>query len=246
MTAAEQLQWLIQLYQWDCQLAEQVQRLEAYPRRLQQLQALRQQVQQDLEAAHQAWRTTRQKREEKELQVAKLEQQIEHLQSVARQAKSNREYTETLLKVEDVRHRIRQTEDELLEWMEKEDKAFQAWKAREAEAQARLRALDHQVAQVQQEQRDLEALVHRLRAERDAFAQRLPRALLQIYERIAQNRGGTALAEVRDQVCGACHVQLRPRLYQSLLTMEALVVCENCQRILFLPEWAQSVPVAEG
>jgi predicted nucleic acid-binding Zn-ribbon protein len=245
MTTAEQLQWLIQLHFLDCQLAEYVQRLQVYPQRLQRLQALRQQVQQDLETAHQAWRTTRQKREEKELQVAKLEQQIEHLQSTARQAKSNREYAETLLKIEDVRHRIRQMEDELLEWMEKEDKAFQAWKALEKAAQAQLQDLDRQVAQVQQEQRDLEAQVHRLRAERDAFAQRLPRALLQMYERIAQNRGGTALAEVRDQVCGACHVQLRPRLYQSLLTMEDLVVCENCQRILFLPEWAQSVPVAE-
>jgi len=245
MTTAEQLQWLIQLYQRDCQLAEQARRLEAYPLRLQALQALRRQIQQKLEEAHQAWRATRQKREEKEFQVAKLEQQIEHLQSAARQAKSNREYTETLLKIEDVRHRIRQMEDELLDWMEKEDKAFQAWKALEAEAQAQLRDLDRQVAQVQQEQRDLEAQVHRLRAERDAFAQRLPRALLQMYERIAQNRGGLALAEVRDQVCGACHVQLRPRLYQSLLTMEDLVVCENCQRILFLPEWAQSVTVAE-
>ncbi|MCS7312478.1 MAG: C4-type zinc ribbon domain-containing protein [Acidobacteria bacterium] len=245
MTTAEQLQWLIQLYHWDSQLAEQVQRLETYPLRLQALQTLRQQVQQKLEEAHQAWRMTRQKREEKEFQVAKLEQHIEHLQSAARQAKSNREYAETLLKIEDVRHRIRQMEDELLEWMEKEDKAFQAWKTLEAEVQAQLRDLDHQVAQVQQEQQALEAQVRRLRAQREAFAHRLPRTLLQIYERIAQNRGGVALAEVRDQVCGACHVQLRPRLYQSLRTMEDLVVCENCQRILFLPEWAQSVPVAE-
>ena len=54
-----------------------------------------------------------------------------------------------------------------------------------------------------------------------------------LYERIRGARGGQAVAEVREGLCTACNVLLRPQVYNEVRTNEAVQTCENCGRIMY-------------
>ena len=44
------------------------------------------------------------------------------------------------------------------------------------------------------------------------------------------------MAEVRNGFCTACHVALRPQLYNEVRSNETLIACESCSRILYYVE----------
>jgi predicted nucleic acid-binding Zn-ribbon protein len=43
-----------------------------------------------------------------------------------------------------------------------------------------------------------------------------------------------AVADARDGHCTACHVRLRPQMYNDVRKGERLVQCESCNRILYI------------
>jgi len=44
------------------------------------------------------------------------------------------------------------------------------------------------------------------------------------------------VAEVREGLCTACNVLLRPQVYNEVRTNEVVLTCENCARIIYYPE----------
>jgi predicted nucleic acid-binding Zn-ribbon protein len=87
------------------------------------------------------------------------------------------------------------------------------------------KALDEKV-------RSLETEAKRFRVDRDEVAKGITEDTLALYERVAKFRG-SGVAEVKDEMCQACHVKLRPLLYMDLKKNEAIVQCNACSRILF-------------
>ena len=236
MSIYEDLKKLVELHHLDERIRELERAVQEVPERIRALEEQEQRWEEETRQVHERWKGVRQEREEKEQQVTRLERQMQNLQMNARQARSNREYSEYMLKAEEVRHQIRRTEDELLDLMEAEDTALQAWKAAKAKLQERRNELENQRAALTERLRRLASERDRLQAEREAFVRALPKAFRREYERIAANRGGVAMAAVVDQACGACHIQLRPRVYQALRILSDLVFCESCHRILYLPD----------
>jgi len=43
----------------------------------------------------------------------------------------------------------------------------------------------------------------------------------------------SAVAEAKDGGCTVCHVRMRPQMFNEVRRNEAVVQCENCQRILY-------------
>jgi predicted nucleic acid-binding Zn-ribbon protein len=84
-------------------------------------------------------------------------------------------------------------------------------------------------------QRDLDGREH-LQARRKDVAATLSGSVLALYERIRTYRTGAAVAEVRDGLCTACNVRLRPQIYNEVRSNEAVLTCENCSRIVYYLE----------
>lgn len=236
MSSLELLRQLVDLHQLDLEILKHTNELERVPERQAALDAMQKDWQAEVDAFHDDWKRVRQQREEVEQQVAKLEQQLENMHQAARSAKSNREYSEYMLKVEEIRHKIRKMEDNLLDLMEKEDQAFESWKSADKEFKEKVVNLDKQREELRKYEAQLRSKLEALKKDREELFLRLPKDIRELYTYIARNRGGIAMAAVRDETCSACHIQLRPRVYQSLKLMETLVQCESCSRILYLPE----------
>ena len=61
------------------------------------------------------------------------------------------------------------------------------------------------------------------------------------YDRVLQKRRNP-LAAVRDQICQACNVMLRPQTYNELRSGEKLITCDSCGRILYYDAPAEPEP----
>ena len=60
--------------------------------------------------------------------------------------------------------------------------------------------------------------------------------VLATYEKIRKNRGKAALAKITGNICGECHLHLRPQIISETTMRKRLVLCENCTRILYIEE----------
>jgi hypothetical protein len=78
-----------------------------------------------------------------------------------------------------------------------------------------------------------EAELAKLNAERTRIRGEVDESLLLNFDRIIGKRG-TAMAEVIDGSCSACHVAVRPQRFNDLLNDAELVQCDSCARILYV------------
>jgi uncharacterized protein len=164
------------------------------------------------------------------------------------EVKTNEQYRAMLHEIEGEESNIRKIEDKILEKMMEADdleshireaeSRLADEKARVGKETARLRAL---------RQQDMEEREKHLGRRRE-LAGALSDELLQIYERVRGGRGGVAVAAVREGFCTACHVALRPQLYNEVRSNETLVTCESCARILYYaePPAEQQEPAADA
>lgn len=74
-----------------------------------------------------------------------------------------------------------------------------------------------------------------LEQEAKAAKDLVPSDLLQLFEKMARTHHGVAIAPLRGDGCGACHVSLSSGILHNLRkSKEGYVRCENCGRMVFI------------
>lgn len=73
-----------------------------------------------------------------------------------------------------------------------------------------------------------------LDGERAEIAKDLKPAILKRYERIKSKRGGIGIANVKDETCLGCYIQIPAQTYNHLLRGDSDIIdCPHCHRILY-------------
>jgi predicted nucleic acid-binding Zn-ribbon protein len=161
---------------------------------------------------------------DREAAVAKLEgQQF--------QVKTNEAYTTLLREIDHARQAISGCETRILEAMEAIEARSEAAAAAEAAvkvAQERGVAGRHAL---ETRERELEARIGALREQRSAVRSGIPRAIAELYDRIAIRRR-PAVVTITREICAGCRVDIPPQTYIELRRGERIVTCGRCQRIL--------------
>ena len=131
---------------------------------------------------------------------------------------------------------ISRAEDRVLELMDeveslrKEAREEEGWIA---ENEERLKGIEERY------KRDLAELTGRregLLSRRGELTASLDNSVLSRYEHLREHLGGVAVAEVRERTCTACRVALTESVVRRLRESTEMVACENCGRLLYLPE----------
>lgn len=123
-------------------------------------------------------------------------------------------------------------ETALLEAMETVDESRQKVNetaARTAEAQAVRDAKEQVLAD---KIRDLEERVAAQEKTREKVAAGVAPELRELYEKVRQQKGGVAVGEVHDAICGACRVELPAEELDRMLNADGVWRCPQCRRIL--------------
>jgi predicted nucleic acid-binding Zn-ribbon protein len=79
----------------------------------------------------------------------------------------------------------------------------------------------------------LGAEIERDRGRRDELVGAVDGDLRRRYEMIFSRRGGVAVVAVRGGSCQGCHMHVPPQLYNQIQRNEQLILCPNCQRMLY-------------
>ncbi|MBI4056001.1 MAG: hypothetical protein HY399_00430 [Elusimicrobia bacterium] len=174
-------------------------------------------------------------RKQKEGELVSSEEAIQKHHLELNKIKSNEAYKALLTEIESDKTQKTKLEDEILNIFEELDGVAQ----QEKKEQQVLKEIETQVAQKIQEleskKQDLEKRLATAQTEREAMATQVSSDVLGRYDQIRSKKNGVALVPVRADNCGGCHMTLTPQTVVNVKKGQGFVVCDNCQRILYLP-----------
>lgn len=185
-----------------------------------------------LDAARAELEASQKARKQNETAVADLEARRSKYKGQLMEVKTNKEYTAMLHEIEGVERDIKAREDLILEEMEKAEALQAAVKSEEADFKAVEAEAKREQSGFDQAASRLQASAEKLRGERAAVAASVPGEMLELYARVAKQRG-SGVAEARDGMCQACHVRMRVQVWVEVKKNVQITQCESCSRIYF-------------
>ena len=176
------------------------------------------------------------RRAELEKEVSELEQRLKDLDRRMRSGEvtATRELTAMVEQSESLKRRRSDLEDielELMVQLEPLDAELADIAGRQAELSGRMDAARIELAQAESDiDRDLATAV----AGREGSAAGMPDDLMATYERLRQRLGGIGAARLVGSSCSGCHLVLSATEVDRIRREppDALIVCEQCGRIL--------------
>src|SRR5262249_1709279 len=165
--------------------------------------------------------------------IADLRGKISKYRDQSLDVKTNEQYKALLHEIQFAEKEIAATEDKILELMVNADVRDKEVKAAQAELKAETAEIENEKEQARQRTAEDEKLLAEWRGKRDQLRTGIDEDLLRHYERVSKFRG-SGISEVRNQKCMACQVMLRPQTYNDVRSGKQTVVCDSCQRILYL------------
>ncbi len=177
-----------------------------------------------------------------EKDVSSVETRLNRFDDHKAAVKTNQEYTALLHEIAGAKAEKDSLEERLLVLMEEADAITAEIKTAERHLADETQKAAAARAALGTERQTIEAELTRLAAERSAATRGLDARTLALYEQLIKGRRGVAVARMNGEICGACHVRLRPHVTQQIRRNDAIVQCDSCQRILYFvpPEAAAS------
>jgi uncharacterized protein len=155
--------------------------------------------------------------------------------------RNEKEYTTALREIDATKKQISAYETDILKRMEELEKLETEMKSNEPDIERKRREVDQALAALNQEIATTNATLAAMRARREVLVSTISAEMLWTYDRMARTRRGQALSAVRDGICSACRVKVRPKIFSDVRKGDLLITCESCGRILYYrPDTSQS------
>ncbi|MFQ5670596.1 MAG: zinc ribbon domain-containing protein [Acidobacteriota bacterium] len=228
------LEALIRLQETNDHIRTLTTRIETeIPRHIAELESELRGVRDRVEAGEAAIQEAQRERARLELDLKSAEEKVNKYKVALMQVKTNDEYRAALNEI-DYTNRIRSDlESRVLELMEAVENRLQEMEGLKEE----LRTEDakiHADRKVLEDERD--GLVKDRagkQEEANHIQKSLPDHILRTYSRIAAVRGGVALTQAINSLCGSCNMRLRPSVFQQVKRNDQVMTCDSCGRIIY-------------
>ncbi len=168
-----------------------------------------------------------------DLELESRRERIKKLLTEQGSLKTNKEYAAMTSQIRSVEQEISKIEDQILGIWDLAESFAADVKAREQELkgedtliQQDVKGLDARISELQKE-------LASLKAERTILATAVDTKWLTIYERILYKKRDRALVEVKDGVCGGCHMSLPPTQKHDAKKRVDIIMCTFCGRMLY-------------
>ena len=207
---------LLDLQTVDTHLQDVQGRLAQFPKRLAEVEARVTAARAELEHSKASHLTALKDRKKYELDVEQWKEKAKKYRDQAYQVKTNEAFKALQNEAQTAENEVAKSEDRLLEQMV----AGEEYDGRIKVADKALKEVEEiargERAKIESERAIAEKERAGFEAERAIAVAAIPEDLLDHYQRIARKHGGTALAEVRSEMCGACGVRVRPHVFQEM------------------------------
>ena len=169
---------------------------------------------------------------EKELAV--VQGRLTKFKDQLMEVKTNKEYLAVQHEIAGAQESVRGFEDRILELLVEADDQTAAVTAAERALADEERTIAADRAALERDRVRIEHEIVELAGRRSDLTAQISSDLVKLYATVASTRRGTAVVEVRDGHCMACHVRMRPQLFIELRRSDRVFQCESCSRILFV------------
>lgn len=178
-----------------------------------------------------------------EAELAETRAKAGHSDRALMASTNEKEYTAAIREADAARKHASQLETQILEQMELVESAEKRMAELEPEV-AKLRAeRDEQIIAFESSVKHEGERVEECRREREQLLSELPKPMGALFNRISSRiRNGVAVAEAKNGACTACFMSLRPQVMADIRRGDEIIICDNCNRILY---YAGSAAAAE-
>jgi len=171
---------------------------------------------------------------EKEGILAQKEANIKKMDGQLSLVKTNKEYGALQQEMASLKADNSLLEEEILKLFDE----VEACREEVAKEQSRLKEFEKVIQakdqEVSQKEKEYQSKVEQLKAQKLESVTLLTPETKQLYNRIVEKKNGIALATVRGDVCSGCQIRLRAQTINEVMGAKALVLCDNCSRILYI------------
>jgi uncharacterized protein len=147
---------------------------------------------------------------------------------------SNKEYKTLQTSIASIRADNDLTETEIFEAMEEVDRLADDVESKRRDLAGHEAALAEAKRRVETEVGLFNEQIDELRAERDEKTSAMSMEITQLYEKVCQARGSSAVAAVTEGHCEGCYMTVTMQDATLILRGDRLHQCKTCQRILYI------------
>jgi hypothetical protein len=168
-----------------------------------------------------------------EAEVRGIEDTIAKTQAKLNAVKTNKEYQAMLKAVDDLKLKSSNLEDHMLASLEQIETAEDQKRSLLADRDDLKGEIEEKRAQITSHAEMQREKIGGLLQEREGIWHQLPPKWQALFNRAVHQGKGIGVAAVIEAVCQACRVNLPPQLYIDLMRMHTMLLCPNCQRIIY-------------
>lgn len=190
-------------------------------------------TQAQLEAAKNRVKQIESERKRLEIEVESKKTQIEKYANQQLQTRKNEEYRALAQEIEHCKAEITKIEDQEIELMEQAEAAQKQVLRAMADASEARKAVEGQVAQLDEREANLKKELAESQSGRMALASAVEEAARNRYERLMKSKGDNVVVGINHGVCGGCHMKLTAQILVNCRSDREIVSCTNCGRILY-------------
>lgn len=175
-------------------------------------------------------------RKEKELELATNVEGVKKLSGQLFSLKTNKEFQLMQQQIADAKADGSVIEEKILIFFEESDTIKAQIDAENAKVKDAEKIFLQQKKTIELRIEEITGRISQLDSQRKQIIPDIDSKMLQEYERILQSRNGLALATVKDNSCGGCHMLVPPQVINLIRMYEHIITCEVCNRILYIKE----------
>jgi hypothetical protein len=237
MNLKEEIRKIVQLQEIDTQIQNLANQKEVeLPKNIENLRNELEEEKKKLSIFEEEVKKLQVKRKEKELELASKEENVKKAQSQLYQLKTNKEYQAKLSEITSLKADVSVLEEEIIKILDEIEESEKRFKEEKEKFSDKEKEFKEKEAKIKEEIKEIEIKIKNLQDKRNILIKDIDKNVLSKYEQLLKTRSGLAVVPVENENCGACHIRLTPQTINEIKMYKDLVFCENCVRMLYLPE----------
>ena len=236
-----ELSQLIELQELDLEIQRVADRLARIPAERDQTENEFNQYAAEFLDLKSRYEKTLEDRKQLESELATTQQHHDKYKQDLMRVRNEKEYTTALREIDATKKQASALEGEILKRMEETEKLEGELSVGAPDIERKRGEVDLLLVTLDKERDETGKLFDSLNQRRRQLSGQLPISLFSTYDRMSRTRRGQALAQVRNGICTACRMKVRPKVFSDVRKGDQMVTCESCGRILYYrPDPSQS------
>lgn len=149
------------------------------------------------------------------------------------EVKTNKEYQALLTEIDIIKGKNDDIENDIIHTLDLLDAAREEVEAKGKKLSTFRSAHEMKIRNIEKEIESIGSILLEIETKQNEAKDKIEAELIKRYDIIKQKRNGRAVVPVWKEICGGCHMNIPPQMYNELQKYENVMLCPNCNRIMY-------------